>query len=378
MRLLGIRSAVFAAKPGDRVGETHKGWVQLSDHPILFTPPSEIQGSALTAEIANHLRGLGYPVSLPGVTAFPEAGRVPTQVELGLVVRTLLIEGFDRPEAAYQRAQVECEWQLFDNSQQTVIYSSRTPGVAQEPGFAGPVVSAAILNSLQRVTAQREFAAAIARDSGEPSRTARGEDGQTAIAMLRLVGARLRGIEHQFALKEQRDSFVTIRSDNAVGSGFIITADGYVLTAAHVIGGQAHVDVELASGVTLRASCVRTDVDSDAALIRLPGAGYRPVSIQRQVPGIASHVYAVGTPSGLALTVTDGVLSSVRPDGSVHVLQTSASVSPGSSGGALLDSRGNAIGIVISKVVEADTEGLGFAVGIADALDSLRLEVAMP
>jgi serine protease Do len=153
-----------------------------------------------------------------------------------------------------------------------------------------------------------------------------------------------------------------------VGSGFIISAGGYILTNHHVIGEDREVEVELYDGRTLPAKVVGKDRRTDLALLKVDGGGSLPVlplgnSDQVQ---IGELVIAAGNPFGLEHTVTVGVVSRKgRGFGRLgffdDYIQTDASISPGNSGGPLVNMRGEVVGINTAVIPR---QRIGFAVPI--------------
>ena len=137
-----------------------------------------------------------------------------------------------------------------------------------------------------------------------------------------------------------------------IGSGFIVTADGYVLTNAHVVADASEVTVKLTDRREFRAKVIGVDKRSDVALIRIPATGLPTVRFgdpARIRPG--QWAIAIGSPFGFENSVTAGVISAVGrplPDDSgtsfVTFIQTDAAVNPGNSGGPLFNIDGQVIG----------------------------------
>jgi S1-C subfamily serine protease len=157
------------------------------------------------------------------------------------------------------------------------------------------------------------------------------------------------------------------------GSGAVIRRDGMILTNAHVVGMARTVQVGLADGRKLTGTVLGRDVGLDVAVVRIPATD-TPVatlgnSDQLQVGQLA---IAVGNPLGLERTVTTGVVSALnrtaRATGGETFIQTDAAISPGNSGGPLLDSRGAVIGINSAELLGQGVSGLGFAIPINIAM----------
>ena len=164
------------------------------------------------------------------------------------------------------------------------------------------------------------------------------------------------------------------------GSGFIISADGYLLTNYHVIEsaqqGNLPVTVILNDGSEFDAKIVGYDVSSDVALLKIEAAGLHPAIIANSDNiRVGQPIYAVGNPFGdLVYTMTDGIISAldraVTVDSKIiSTFQFSAAVNPGNSGGPIYDSNGEVIGIVTAKLMRGSVEGIGFAIPINDAIE---------
>ena len=166
------------------------------------------------------------------------------------------------------------------------------------------------------------------------------------------------------------------------GSGVILSQDGYVVTNNHVICGEDGVTpadtitVRLTNGDEYEAELIGTDADSDIAILKIDAQGLSPAvcgNSDKLVVGEA--VLAVGNPLGeLGGTKTEGIISALDREINVNgtnmtLMQTSAAVNPGNSGGGLFNMRGELIGVVNAKSSGSGIEGLGFAIPINDALN---------
>ena len=161
------------------------------------------------------------------------------------------------------------------------------------------------------------------------------------------------------------------RVEQGTGSGFIVSADGHVITNAHVVEGANMVSVTLKDGRTLEGKVVGIDPVTDVAAVKIEANGLPTVTLGKSkqlVPG--EWAIAIGNPLGLDNTVTAGIVSAIGrsstqvgiPDRRVQFIQTDAAINPGNSGGPLLNDRGEVIGI--NTAIRADAQGLGFAIPI--------------
>lgn len=166
------------------------------------------------------------------------------------------------------------------------------------------------------------------------------------------------------------------RRQQSQGSGFIIEADGYVLTNAHVISGMSRIVVTTKDGEEYPAEVIGRDEHTDIALLKIESDEPFPIVAigDSDTVQVGQWVAAIGSPYGLDYTVTAGIISALRrrlpSDRYVPFIQTDAAVNPGNSGGPLMDLQGNVIGInsQIVSPVQAFV-GASFAIPINVAMD---------
>jgi S1-C subfamily serine protease len=178
---------------------------------------------------------------------------------------------------------------------------------------------------------------------------------------------------------ESVDTASAFGTSGGTGSGFVVSANGLILTNNHVIAGAATLTVTLADGRQLPATVVRADATHDLALIKIQATGLTPVKLADSSSlQVGELAIAIGSPLGtFTETVTSGIVSGLNRSITVGepgsratedltgLIQTDAAINPGNSGGPLLDASGAAIGIVTAS--SASTQGIGFAIPINQA-----------
>ena len=178
--------------------------------------------------------------------------------------------------------------------------------------------------------------------------------------------------------------FMHTQEVEGIGSGFIINEEGYILTNYHVIQGAQEISVTLSNDVTTTAQIVNYDENQDVAMIKITDENVEiPATVElgdsdALQPG--EEVIAIGTPlsTELSSTVTKGIISAtsrsvaVESGVTMNLIQTDAAINAGNSGGPLVNTKGEVVGINSSKISGEAVEGIGFSIPINDIKDKIE------
>ena len=146
------------------------------------------------------------------------------------------------------------------------------------------------------------------------------------------------------------------------GSGYVFSGDGTIITNYHVVRGAKSLNVKVPGREPYRIdSILGYEIDHDVAAVQVSGASLPALSTETiEEPKVGDRVVAIGAPLGLESTVSEGSVSAIRDAGTMHIIQTTASISPGSSGGPLLNDFGRVIGLTTST--ELNGQSINFVV----------------
>lgn len=185
-----------------------------------------------------------------------------------------------------------------------------------------------------------------------------------------------KALSYQELYQQCLPSTVSIAVENrdgaGSGSGVVLTENGYIITCAHVIDDQASAEVTINDGKSYTAQLVGSDPQTDLALLKIDATGLTPAQFgQDEELQVGDEALAIGDPLGVTFhgTLTNGIISGINRDVTLNgysmtLIQTTAALNSGNSGGPLMNIYGQVIGINNMKMVSASTtvEGLGFAV----------------
>jgi S1-C subfamily serine protease len=263
-------------------------------------------------------------------------------------------------------------WQLYAPEAKKVLFETTTTGTFRQDkakkGDTGSLFDQAFAMASRNLLAEQGFHDAVVNLDVPKAPEA---------PPLALRGPRPLAVPLAKNMESVRAAVATIKTPTGSGSGFFVSADGYLLSNQHVVGNERYVKVVLPNGFEATGEVLRKDRDRDVALIKTQSVGLLPLSLRGDEAGIGEDVYAIGSPLSerLSGSVTRGILSSYRTIADKRYIQSDVAILPGNSGGPLLDPQGNVIGIAVAGLGARGIAGLNFFIPIKDALSTLQLSL---
>lgn len=252
-------------------------------------------------------------------------------------------------------------------------------------GFLGAVVACALAFGVYSALGKNSSSVTLGSDGSGTNITVTGDDATLAEVVAQKALPSVVNINVYTDSQSQAQGFMRSSStqeytQSSLGSGVILSGDGYILTNYHVIEGADKLQV-VASGGEYEAKVVGTDPSSDLAVIKIEASGLPAVEIGSSSDLVTGEwVMAVGSPFGLEQSVSTGIVSAVSRSSSslysseseaiyTNMIQTDAAINPGNSGGALVDKNGKLIGInTLIASTSGSSSGVGFAIPVDYAM----------
>ncbi|MEL6732248.1 MAG: serine protease [Bacteroidota bacterium] len=178
---------------------------------------------------------------------------------------------------------------------------------------------------------------------------------------------------------EAQQATVTVKVEDGHGSGFFVSQDGYILTNYHVVVNQKeNLEILTGEGETYKATFVRSDQENDLALLKVEAQPAFAFSLPSEKNySLGNSIFAIGTPKSIELgqTLSRGIVSGERKVGENKLLQIDASINSGNSGGPIISSDGQLVGIVNSKLIGLGIEGIAFGTPAYKLMEFLKIEL---
>lgn len=361
---------------GERVGVIRGGWLCTTQVP-MFWPGEEkfLNKRDVAKTFFDEFTKANYPVVGDPDEIFKDSDRPDLIIAARMTeVKANYCHPFTDDEVRGETS-VAVEWQVFDPVSRRILLKLITRGSSQldeaVPLGRHVLFYRAMAVATRGLIADSKFQAII-KDEKSIAVPVQAE----AVFRLFARPPRTEAIARNMA--EVQAASVVVLSGGGHGSGYFISGDGFLLTNAHVVGDAKFVRVRLATGREIAAEVVAVNRVRDVALLKVAETGLVSLPIAPMEAPVGSEVYAVGAPRELILatTVTRGIVSAYRVEDGLRYIQSDVTVQEGNSGGPLLDSFGNVVGMSVSgRKNNTYSVGLNFFIPILEALKGAGIEL---
>lgn len=332
------------------------------------------------ASFKTELERAGYKVITPGEDNLFDPGEGAADYEAAAVITQERIDGCVNRNANRSLSDevsgdsaMKVDWQIYSRLKKQVVAHVSTTGSSHLdhtfPGGVRRLLVESFASNATALAASADFRAAMTA----PKAFTAGFQMPGEQSKISLSGG-LKAEPRKIA--DAVGSVVTIMNDIGSGSGVLVSSDGYILTDAHVVGDSKNARVRWSDGIETLGEVVRVSKNRDVAILKTNPRDRMPLALKRGPVTPGQRVYAIGSPKGkdFQSTVSSGVVSADRVFDGLRYIQSDTVVSPGSSGGPLLDETGSVIGLTDLGVQNNGPAGLNLFTPIGDAMDFLALE----
>ncbi len=331
-----------------------------------------IYADALRAEVAT----AGFKVDGPSDNIFEQTAST-SDIQLAAIVTDLNLD-YCQPMIGFGDVSTKgtgtmsIEWQVYSTLRKQMLAKITTTGSITikntQPGGLDALLKGAFKDNVHALIANADFLKAMAAPATDAMDHATAQ-AQSEIPLPGALAAKGRAVSDAVA------SVVMITAGEAQGSAFLISSDGLLATARHVVGDAKYVKVRWADGIESLGEVLRSDKVRDVALVKTDPRGRLPLRLRRDPLEPGDTVFAIGAPLDVKFqsTVTRGVVSAYRTFEGLNFIQSDVSVNPGSSGGPLLDDKGQVVEITEGGyVVAGSAANLNLFIPASDALEFLN------
>lgn len=367
--LIGVSEITSLAAPDSVIGAHYSGLLHLKQYSHRTAGKiADESKKHYKAVMISELENAGYSVVGASMDLFDNDDLWKARYMISGTRQKRILNTYGN----VSETKITIDWKIFDKQTKKIIYTQSTFGYAKIKDTTSEASSLAIKKAFRKLLSSPSFIKALEsqkQDSKTSTETSKPVYYYEAVAQ----------DQTDFDIEKIKDAVITIKCNNGHGSGFIINEKGYAITNNHVVANQHTIEVLLKGGKPIGAKVIKTLPEKDLALIKIQGSAYDYLPLEKNENiKVGQEVYAVGAPHAISLShsVSKGIISGIRKteDPEKTFIQTDTAVNGGNSGGALVNKKGNVVGVVVSKVAEIGVSGLNFAISIEDAKKHLNLE----
>jgi serine protease Do len=373
---MSFQKVVFRISSGTLLGEARTRGKVFDE---IRWSRSSGASTEFNVAVTDAFRTLGYDMRDSADALFEPGGTVKVRYELAAILHSTELDfEYKYDSRRYRigegigRADVRVEVRLRDVIQDKTVFSRSFEGHGEDTGLEPNPIAKAVVDAITQSTSDSAFVELVAK---RPGMGGPDDSEQTRVvvcvpkAEMLLPGG----------LSDVLKSVVEVQVGGTIGAGVLISPDGWILTAHHVVSGATEIWVRLNNGIQLPARLHQDHPFSDVSLIKLEGRNY-PCAPPRRTdeelsPGSEVFAINIAVGDGTKPTVSRGVVAGYAEDEGQLFIQTDASINAGSSGGPLFSPSGRVAGVTVAKMVGFGVEGLGFAVPVDDAIRNLSIHL---
>lgn len=361
----------FDIKKGDNVGFHYTGAYPIKSKEYIWSTTQDlIVNKDVISYPERQLKDAGYTVYRAPGKKNEHDQRFDARYQVKGKISRIQFNSYSFFSKKALKTELTVSWTLYDSFEQKQLYSKESKGQFYTKNTSNrrtisAAIGQAIKDSFKPVLADRKFINSI-------------ENGKDNLKIIEISnGNRGDSIRLPGDTESILDSIVVIYSEEGHGSGVVISKDGYIVTAAHVISGFREVNIRMYDETEVKGKVIRVNTEKDLALIKVDTMDFKYLEIQKERESIGKDIYAIGAPlsQDLSYSVSKGILSGYRNIDEFRLIQTDANINPGNSGGPLLNIDGKVIGIVSWKIVADGFEGLAFAVDTRYIEEDLSVQI---
>ncbi|MBR9890003.1 MAG: trypsin-like serine protease [Oceanospirillales bacterium] len=380
---IAITKVVGKIKRGTDVGDIQAGLACIRSGDVNWRSGSKVNLSSeeLVDVFREELESSGWPVVGSTEDLFNGYDVSGAEVLIAAKVKDLHanicypMAGFGDWNQAKGAMRVTTEWQIYSPATRSLLGKMVTEGSSEitdmKAGASGDLLADSFAASVHNLLADNEFLSLVKRSDG------------ATVSPAVVTAALIPNKENRYSSQKEaialaKNATVTIRTATGHGSGFAIGDGNFILTNAHVVGEAKNVTILTQGKISLPAKVVQVSKSRDVALLSIEGIRLSPLYIVTAKVDETSEVYAVGSPLNEELrgSITRGIVSGYRLIDGQQWLQSDASISPGNSGGPLLNDRGQVVGISTAGYTAGGSQvGLNLFIPIDEALSYIGLKV---
>lgn len=366
---------ILFSVPNEKIGAHHDGLARVPQSEHYWSVGQFFGGDQYKVVATDILKQYGYQVFGMENALFGQDNSSKAQYQLGATVNQVKYNTFAPLAGNFSESEISVEWQLLDAYSKNIVMAHSSTGYGKAKGITNNCMLDAFADAFRKMLIDSKLTEILAQEDVPVVPIA---NSSPEIIEINNSSSSSSSLHLPQDMENAMKAVVIINVGQTLGSGVIISPDGYLLTAEHVVSGATEAQISFKDATKTIAKVIRCDANQDIALLKMEGSGFSclPVSINA-TPSVGEDVFIIGTPKEetYSFTVSKGVVSGIRTETERERqwIQTDTAVNPGNSGGPMLTNVGHVIGVVSWKWTSQ--EGLSFAAAITGLETKLGVRI---